>query len=72
MGRKITVTTCGFCPETGKQQTITVALECIQLGGGIPSSNKVMSYSCPYAQEHDCGSNGPDGRSCPLLQQIHS
>lgn len=71
MGRKFTVTTSGFCPETGKQQTITVALESIQLGGGIPSGNKVMSYSCPYAQEHDCASNGPDGRSCPLLRQIH-
>ena len=45
MGRKFTVTTSGFCPETGKQQTITVALESIQLGGGIPSGNKVMSYA---------------------------
>lgn len=60
----------GFCPESNRQQTITVTFECIRLGGGLPPSNKVMSYSCPYAMEHGCNHNGPDGRSCPLLQRI--
>lgn len=72
MGQKVTATASGFCPEANKQQTITVVLERIHLGSGIPPSNKVMSYNCPYAREHGCRNNGPDGRSCPLLRQIHS
>lgn len=57
----------GFCPEAESQQTITVQVTRIQLGGGLPPSDKVLGYSCHYAQEHGCHHNGSDGRKCPLL-----
>lgn len=58
----------GRCPESGQDQTITVTYQRIQLAGGGPSGNKILSYHCPYAQEHGCSQNGADGRRCPLLQ----
>lgn len=60
----------GLCPETNRPQAITVTFETIHFGGGLPPSNKVLSYRCPHAMEHGCDHNGLDGRSCPLLQQI--
>ena len=60
-------TVSGLCPETNSQQMITVTVERIQLGGGLPPSDKVIAYACSHAQEYGCSRNGADGRACPLL-----
>lgn len=60
-------TVSGLCPETNSQQMITVTVERIQLGGGLPPSDKVIAYTCSHAQEYGCSRNGADGRACPLL-----
>ena len=39
-------TVSGLCPETNSQQMITVTVERIQLGGGLPPSDKVIAYAC--------------------------
>ena len=45
-------TVSGLCPETNSQQMITVTVERIQLGGGLPPSDKVIAYACSHAQEY--------------------
>lgn len=55
-------TVSGLCPETNSQQMITVTVERIQLGGGLPPSDKVIAYACSHAQEYGCSRNGADGR----------
>lgn len=60
----------GYYPETDSSQIIVVQVEPVYFGGGLGSGQKVLGYSCPYAQEYGCSYKGSDGRKCPLLQSL--
>lgn len=60
----------GDCPESGRQQTITVTIEQPR-GTGIAGS-KVMGYACQYMQENRCKSCGDNGRDCPLYKKARA
>lgn len=65
MRKKIQVT--DFCPEAKCKLSIVVTVEeSPSLGCG----HKLLTYYCPYADEHDCHTNGNTGRDCPLLKKV--
>lgn len=60
----------GYCPEADSQQTITVDVARIPMAGGMPAGYKVMSFRCPYAEDHGCHHGGTDNRDCPVLKKM--
>ncbi len=72
MGRKFTVTTSGFCPETNQYTQIQVTFEELNMVGSKETHCRKVGILCDHYSKYGCLTCGPDGSDCPLFRAVRN